>query len=204
MLLNGLFETNHFIFCISPTKRKASFSETLNTLFSPPVMKPFTILVIYFMLYQFSGVNTITFYAVDVFKISGASWDANTLAIGMGILRLIFTIVGSIAMRRCGRRPLTFVSSTYDLSDFHFTFLELFALFAHHFTRTGIGCGFSMLGFGLYLLYKSKLDATATPQHQWFPVTCIFIFTICCTIGYLIVPWVMIGELYPLKVCELI
>lgn len=70
------------------------------------------------MLYQFSGVNTITFYAVDVFKISGASWDANTLAIGMGILRLIFTIVGSIAMRRCGRRPLTFVSSTYDSCEF--------------------------------------------------------------------------------------
>lgn len=63
------------------------------------------------MLYQFSGVNTITFYAVEVFQLSGATWDSNTLAIVMGGLRLIFTIVGCIAMRRCGRRPLTFVSS---------------------------------------------------------------------------------------------
>lgn len=57
-----------------------------------------------------------------------------------------------------------------------------------------------MLGFGLYLLYKSNLEKTVTPQYQWFPVACIFTFTTCCTIGYLIVPWVMIGELYPLKV----
>lgn len=34
----------------------------------------------------------------------------------------------------------------------------------------------------------------------WFPVLCIFAFTICCTMGYLVVPWVMIGELYPQKV----
>lgn len=80
------------------------------------------------MMYQFSGVNTITFYAVEVFKISGATWDSNTCTIVMGAIRLIFTIVGCIAMRRCGRRPLTFVSSKFrmfsmphvsPLSDLH-------------------------------------------------------------------------------------
>lgn len=63
------------------------------------------------MMYQFSGVNTITFYAVDVFEASGTTWDKNTCAIVMGVIRLIFTIVGCICMRRCGRRPLTFISS---------------------------------------------------------------------------------------------
>lgn len=97
-------------------KRKTSFAETLKLLFSPAVLKPFTILVIYFMLYQFSGVNTVTFYAVEVFQLSGAKWDSNKLAICMGILRLVFTIVGCIAMRRCGRRPLTFVSSECEFN----------------------------------------------------------------------------------------
>lgn len=62
---------------------------------------------------------------------------------------------------------------------------------------TGIGCGTSMIALGGYSYYKSTTD---TPGATWFPVACIFLFTICCTLGYLIVPWVMIGEIYPQKV----
>ncbi|XP_055311484.1 facilitated trehalose transporter Tret1-like isoform X2 [Sitodiplosis mosellana] len=161
--------------------KKASFRETLKAVLSPAALKPFTILVIYFMMYQFSGVNTITFYAVQVFKVSGTTWDSNTCAIFMGVVRLLFTIVGCIAMRRCGRRPLTFISS--------------------------IGCGVSMVCLGIYLQYKYYLDRHDPPlpaQYRWFPVACIFSFTMCCCVGYLVVPWVMIGELYPQKVRGLV
>lgn len=64
-----------------------------------------------------------------------------------------------------------------------------------------------MVCLGIYLKYKFDLDHSDPPlhaQYTWFPVLCIFVFTICCTIGYLIVPWVMIGELYPMKVRGLI
>lgn len=93
------------------TARKPTFKETLSALFSPAAMKPFGILVTYFMLYQFSGVNTLTFYAVDIFELSGSEFDANSCTIFMGVFRLIFTIIACISMRRCGRRPLTFISS---------------------------------------------------------------------------------------------
>lgn len=67
----------------------------------------------------------------------------------------------------------------------------------------GIGCGVSMIGLGTYMYYKYQWD-NAVPQiapiASWFPVACIFIFTITCTVGFLVVPWVMIGELYPQKV----
>lgn len=67
----------------------------------------------------------------------------------------------------------------------------------------GIGCGVSMLGLGIYMNYKYDWD-NAVPQvapiASWFPVLCIFTFTITCTVGFLVVPWVMIGELYPQKV----
>lgn len=96
-----------------PFRRKTSFRETIKAVLSPAALKPFTILVFYFMMYQFSGVNTITFYAVEVFKVSGTTWDSNTCTILMGIVRLVSTIVGCIAMRRCGRRPLTFISSKF-------------------------------------------------------------------------------------------
>lgn len=104
--------------------RKVSFRETMKALLSPSALKPFGILVLYFMFYQFSGVNTVTFYAVEIFKLSGSTLDANTSTIGMGIVRLIFTIVGCVAMRRCGRRPLTFISSEcFELFDVFLNFL---------------------------------------------------------------------------------
>jgi facilitated trehalose transporter len=117
------------------------------------------------MMYQFSGVNTITFYAVDIFRDSGTQMDKNLCTIILGALRLIFTILACIS----------FIS--------------------------GIGCGFTMLGLGIYMYYKSVWDAEGVPaKHTWIPVTMIFIFMITCTMGFLVVPWVMIGELYPMKV----
>lgn len=71
----------------------------------------------------------------------------------------------------------------------------------------GIGCGVSMVCLGIYLQYKYYLDRHDPPlpaQFTWFPVVCIFSFTICCCVGYLVVPWVMIGELYPQKVRGLV
>lgn len=77
---------------------------------SPSTLKPFAILVIYFGLYQFTGVNTITFYAVDIFQKTGSKWDKNFCTIFLGGFRLLLSVVACIALRRCGRRPLTFIS----------------------------------------------------------------------------------------------
>lgn len=132
----------------------------------------------YFMMYQFSGVNTITFYAVDIFRDVGTTMDKNTCTIMLGVVRFVFTIIACIALRRCGRRPLTFIS--------------------------GIGCGVTMIGLGTYMKFKFDWDSQQLPPvHTWIPVACIFLFTITCTLGFLVVPWVMIGELYPMKVSHL-
>lgn len=85
----------------------------------------------------------------------------------LGIVRLVFTVVACIVMRKCGRRPLTFISSVF--------------------------CGLSMVGLGIYM-YSFKTSA------PWLPVALIFVFIAASTIGYLVVPWVMIGEVYPTKV----
>lgn len=64
-----------------------------------------------------------------------------------------------------------------------------------------------MIGLGVYMYYKYQWDQTVPPTppvHSWFPVACIFIFTVTCTVGFLVVPWVMIGELYPQKVRGLV
>lgn len=60
-----------------------------------------------------------------------------------------------------------------------------------------------MIGLGYYLYKKYQWDHTipkTEPILTWIPVLCIFVFTIASTLGFLVVPWVMIGELYPQRV----
>lgn len=126
-------------------------------------------------MYQCAGVNTVTFYAVDIFRDSGTLMDKNTCTIVLGVLRFVFTIIGCIALRKCGRRPLSFIS--------------------------GIGGGITMLCLGIYMYFKSCWDAEGVePMYTWIPVACIYIFMVAVTVGFLVVPWIMIGELYPMKV----
>ncbi|XP_068630319.1 facilitated trehalose transporter Tret1-like [Battus philenor] len=161
-------EKNH----VEPIKKP---KEILKALMSPSALKPFTILAVYFFIYQWCGVNTITFYAVEVFEASGASLDKYWLTISMGVLRVIFTVVGCILCRRCGRRPLTFVSA--------------------------IGCGSTMIVLSVYMYHVHYWkENNLPPTNSWIPVVSICLFMIFCTLGYLIVPWVMIGEVYPTQV----
>ncbi|CAK1552855.1 unnamed protein product [Leptosia nina] len=149
--------------------------EIIKALLAPSALKPFGILALYFFIYQWCGVNTITFYAVEVFEASGASLDKYSLTISMGVLRVIFTVVGCILCRRCGRRPLTFVSS--------------------------LGCGTSMVVLSVYLYYVQYWkENNLPPQYSWIPVASIYLFMVFCTLGFLIVPWIMIGEVYPTQV----
>lgn len=49
--------------------RLTGLREIVKALLKPSTLKPFGILYLYFLIYQFSGVNTITFYAVEIFQV---------------------------------------------------------------------------------------------------------------------------------------
>lgn len=158
---------------------KPTWSETLHNLIQPSALKPFFILTLYFLIYQFSGVNPVTFYAVEIFQYSGATMDKNVATILLGIVRVVFTVVSCVLMHRYGRRSLTFVSS--------------------------IGCGITMVLLGIYMYMGLQWKAeNIEPQATWIPVAALMVFTIASVIGYLVVPWVMIGEVYPTQVRGLI
>lgn len=56
----------------SNANESTSFKEKLRLICQPSTYKPFIIVSFYFLLSQFSGLNIITFYAVDVIRVSVA------------------------------------------------------------------------------------------------------------------------------------
>lgn len=66
---------------------------------------------------------------------------------------------------------------------------------------SGIGCGVPMLGLAGYMYRNAAWTANGeTAVATWIPIACLFVFYACSTIGYLIVPWVMIGEVFPRQI----
>lgn len=162
-------------FAMKNNIHKLTAKETLKSMKERAAFFPYLILAAYFLIYQFSGVNPVTFYAVQIFEDSGANMDKHMATLLTGVVRLIFTIVSAGLLRRCGRRPLTFISS--------------------------VGCGITMLVLGTYMFFRTTwLDEGVPLQYTWVPVASILLFTITSVMGYLVVPWVMIGEVYPTQV----
>ena len=65
------FEANQMIsFAQKNDIHKPTFKEILRGILQPAALKPFFILMLYFLIYQFSGVNPITFYAVEIFQVN--------------------------------------------------------------------------------------------------------------------------------------
>lgn len=164
------------------------------------------------MLYQFSGVNTLTFYAVEIFKDTGTGMNKYLATVILGVVRLLATIAACIALRRCGRRPLTMISGktlkTFPKKKLRNLGSPPTAFWFPEFARIvyfpGVGCGVTMVGLGTYMYYANQWKAAGEEiQYTWIPLACIFIFTITCCLGFLVVPWVMIGELYPVQVYPL-
>lgn len=54
----------------SKANDSTTFNEKLQLICRPSTYKPFVILSLYFLLSQFSGLNVVTFYAVDVIRVS--------------------------------------------------------------------------------------------------------------------------------------
>ncbi|XP_050423740.1 facilitated trehalose transporter Tret1-like [Adelges cooleyi] len=167
-------EVNNLV-TFSENNTKLSAKKKLKMICQASTVKPFLILTTYFILSQYSGLNVVTFYAVDIIKDSGSTLDKYVATILLGVIRLLFTVIGCMLMWRFGRKTLSYVSS--------------------------IGCGLSMVCFGGYMVQHDIWKSQGiTPRATWVPVMNLSTFYAASTIGYLIVPWVMIGEVYPNQV----
>lgn len=120
---------------------------------------------------QFTGINTVIYYAPTIFQLAGLhSASAAILAtVGVGAVNVLLTIVALRLLDRVGRRPLL-----------------LYGL---------VGMVVSLGVLGSAFLFSSLSSIVA-----WIAVISLAVYVACFAIGLGPVFWLLISEIYPLKI----
>ncbi len=81
-------------------------------LFSTKNRLPVMLAILFAVFNQVSGINAIIYYAPRIFEMTGLGEKASLLSsVGIGVVNLIFTLVGVQLIDKLGRRTLMFVGS---------------------------------------------------------------------------------------------
>ena len=138
----------------------------------PSNLKPFLLLIILFVLMQLTGTFAVIFYAVNVFQDAGVTNNSYIVAILVGFIRLVGTLIGTLLLQKVPRKILLITS--------------------------GILMALSLSGLSLDLyISKTSEDQEASPVSQCVIVTCLIVYMLSFGIGIGTVPWLLLGELTP-------
>ena len=100
----SIIDIKNSIVLESSGKQEPLFSKK----FSLPVM--LAVLIAFFN--QVSGINAIIYYAPRIFELTGSGADTALLtSAGIGLVNLIFTMIGMLLIDKFGRRTLMFIGS---------------------------------------------------------------------------------------------
>ncbi|KAJ9581264.1 hypothetical protein L9F63_023557 [Diploptera punctata] len=150
-------------------------SSAMSTLKRRDVWKPLVILNSYFFFMQFSGVPVLIAYAVNIIMSEGVSLNPYFATLLVGLVKLFSEIIAGFVQNRYGRRPMSIGS--------------------------GIGMALCMVALGLQHQFMSPDNNTQyTPALSWIPLLLIFAYVISAAMGFFLLPWAMLGEVYPTEV----
>lgn len=91
---------------------KASRQTTRESLFNKKFYKPLLLALLLATFNQLSGINAIIYFAPRVFEMAGIGKSAAFLSTtGIGVVNLLFTVLGWSLIDRYGRRTLMFIGS---------------------------------------------------------------------------------------------
>ena len=120
---------------------------------------------------QFTGINTVIYYAPTIFQLAGLRSNAAAIlaTAGVGIVNVLFTVVAVWLLDRAGRRPLLM----YGL--------------------LGMIVSLGILGFAF-------ISPNLAPALAWISLVCVMLYVASFAISLGPVFWLMISEIYPLKI----
>ena len=168
----------------TPEDAVAEYNETLKLLkeeklnksswmelFMPKLRIPLFIGIGIFAIQQFSGINAIIYYSTDIFKSLFTDSQATLATVGVGIVNSLATILGMQFLDKWGRKPLLYTGL--------------------------IGTAVCLGTVGLAFLFESSLPASL---RQMMLVGGIYTYIIFFAISLGPLGWLLISEVYPLKI----
>ena len=119
---------------------------------------------------QFTGVSTITYYAVSIMENSGTSLDKYTATIIYGFIRLLSTFCGALLLRRFARRPLLIITSL------------------------SVALGMALLGTSAFLSKDKSEDEEITGFIGYLPLISVNIVAVSYQLGLGPICWSYAGK----------
>lgn len=121
---------------------------------------------------QFSGINAVIFFTVDIFKMAGSSLDPNFCSIIVGVVQVLMTFAAAALVERTGRKILLLQSSA-------------------------VMC-LCLAVLGIY--FNVKDAGKDVSSFGLVPLVSLVLFIISFSLGYGPIPWMMMGELLAAEV----
>ena len=113
---------------IDEDKLQASRKRKFSDLFKVKYLKVTYLVILIALFNQFSGINAVLYYAPRIFELGGLERSAALLGgVGIGLINLVFTIVGMRLIDKVGRKKLMYIGSVaYIIS------LSTIAIYFYH------------------------------------------------------------------------
>ncbi|WP_337043347.1 sugar porter family MFS transporter [Emticicia sp. 17c] len=141
-------------------------------LFSKRLRIPLFIAVGIFFIQQFSGINAIIYFSTDIFKnVFPNGNEASLATVGVGITNSLATVLAIAVLDKWGRKPLLYTGL--------------------------IGTAICLSTVGLAFFLKDSLN---TSVQQFMLVGGIYVYIIFFAISLGPLGWLLISEIYPLKI----
>ena len=172
----------------STNQRDTSVGSKWAGFLKPTGYKPFCILLVLFLLQQFSGGYVILVYAVTYLQGVGTNLNPYHSSIIIGVVRFLMCAVNTWLLRRFGRKPLIMISSLCMTSCMLVS--GMFTLWIHQGNPVTSNLHRSTFNF----------PCTGTTTHKWVPVACLALFVCSSMIGLIPIPWTMTAELFPMDI----
>jgi MFS transporter, SP family, galactose:H+ symporter len=141
-------------------------------LFSKRLRQPLLIGIGIFFIQQFSGINAVIYFAPKIFEMAGfASKTVSILAtVGVGVVNVTFTLLSLRLLDKWGRKPLLYTGLT--------------------------GTAISLAILSLSFFFRDALGDTA----GWLALGSVYSYIIFFAISLGPLGWLLISEVYPLKI----
>lgn len=156
-----------------------TFIDKVKELRRKRTMKPFILVMILFGICQFSGVNAMRPYLVQLFKAYGVNVDAQYGTVIFGLVGLVANILAMIAVKYVGKRNLF-----------------LFSI---------IGTATSTIALGIFAYTNFPYNWSSFDNHanidgqNALPMILFCIISFSASIGLTPVPWMILSEVFPFK-----